>query len=409
MANSFSRYNKLKVNLKNSIEFLDLGLQPLANNYQKKTHKKKKEKKYRLKILFDKKNKLVSIKDTFSSKMMFNDKYPYRSSMSSTMLTSFKKLSNELKKNYNPKKILEIGSNDGSFLRNFSKKITIGIEPCSNIEKITKKKGFDTYAEYWTKKLAKKLVKKYQNVDLIYSANTITHIKNLDQVFKSILLILSKNGKLIIEDPSLLNCLKNNTYDQFYNEHIYVFSLIALEKIISKYDLQVFKVQNLAVHGGSTRYFIKRKSSKIKIENSVKQQRNKEIKFGLDKIKTYKSFAKRVINNKKKLIEIFDRLKSKNKKIIGYGATAKSTTILNYCNIKNDYISYFLDTTKDKQNKLLPGTKIPIVKYQGGIPKKIDFVFLGAWNFKKEIFKKEKKFILNGGKFIIHTPIPKII
>ena len=341
--------------------------------------------------------------------MMFNNKYPYRSSMSSTMLNSFKKLSVEIKKQFKPKKILEIGSNDGSFLRNFHKDVTIGIEPCSNIEKITKKNGFDTYPEYWDKKLAKKLVKKYRNIDLIYSANTITHIKNLDQVFKSILLILSKNGKLIIEDPSLLNCLKNNTYDQFYNEHIYVFSLIALENIISKYNLEVFKIQNLNVHGGSTRYFIKRKSSKIKIESSVENQRIKEIKFGLDKMITYKSFAKRVIDNKKKLIKIFNNLKSKNKKIIGYGATAKSTTILNYCNIKNTYISYFLDTTKDKQNKLLPGTKIPINKYQGGIPKEVDYVFLGAWNFKKEIFKKEKKFLLDGGKFIIHTPTPRII
>ena len=154
--------------LKHSIEFLDLGLQPLANNYQKKSQKKKNEKKYKLKILFNKKTKLVSIKDTFSSKMMFNDKYPYRSSMSSTMLNSFKKLSKEIKKDFRPKKILEIGSNDGSFLRNFPKSSTIGIEPCSNIEKITKKKGFDTYAEYWDKKLAKKLVRKYQNVDLIY-------------------------------------------------------------------------------------------------------------------------------------------------------------------------------------------------------------------------------------------------
>ena len=145
--------------MKNSIEFLDLGLQPLANNYQKKTHKKKKEKKYRLKILFDKKNKLVSIKNTFSSKMMFDDKYPYRSSMSSTMLTSFKKLSNELKKNYKPKKILEIGSNDGSFLRNFSKKITIGIEPCSNIEKITKKKALILMQNIGLKNLQKNLSK----------------------------------------------------------------------------------------------------------------------------------------------------------------------------------------------------------------------------------------------------------
>ena len=207
----------------------------------------------------------------------------------------------------------------------------------------------------------------------------------------------------------MLNCLKNNTYDQFYNEHIYVFSLIALKNIISKYNLEIFKIQNLNVHGGSTRYYIRRKSSKFKIEKSVKIQLNKEIKYGLNKIKTYRSFAKRVMINKKKLIKIFNNLKSKNKKIIGYGATAKSSTILNYCNIKENYISYFLDTTKDKQNKLIPGTKIPINKYQRNIPKDVNYVFLGAWNFKKEIFKKEKKFISNGGKFIIHTPIPKIL
>ena len=103
------------------------------------------------------------------------------------------------------------------------------------------------------------------------------------------------------------------------------------------------------------------------------------------------------------------RIISKKKKIIGYGVTAKSTTILNYCKIGKSYISNFVDTTKDKQNKYTPGTKIPIFKYPGFIEKDIDFVFLGAWNFKKEIFNKEKKFIKRGGKFIIHTPRPKIL
>ena len=112
---------------------------------------------------------------------------------------------------------------------------------------------------------------------------------------------------------------------------------------------------------------------------------------------------------KKKLIEIFRKCKKQNKKIIGYGATAKSTTILNYCSIYNSTIDYFLDTTKDKQNKYTPGTKIKIMKYKGFIEKDVDIIFLGAWNFKKEIFKKEKKFIKSGGKFIIHTPYPKII
>ncbi len=123
----------------------------------------------------------------------------------------------------------------------------------------------------------------------------------------------------------------------------------------------------------------------------------------------YFNFSKRVKKSRNKLKEIFQKLKKNNKKIIGYGATAKSTTILNYCGINYKYIDYFLDTTPDKQNKYTPGTKIKIHKYNNGIKKNVDFVFLGAWNFKDEIFKKEKKFINNGGKFITHRPYPKIL
>jgi len=394
--------------MKKIIDFLDLGQQPLANCYLDKQQIKKRERKYRLIICFDNENKLVSIKKTFSSKMMFNNKYPYRSSMSKTMQKSFQKLAKQIKK-IKPKKILEIGSNDGSFLKNFNKKLTIGVEPCANVERITKKQKFNTIPKYWNTKLAKNIVKKYGDIDLIYSANTISHIKDLNDVFKSISLVLSENGKLIIEDPSLLECLKRNTYDQFYNEHIYVFSYLSLKNILKKHNLEIYKIENLDIHGGSNRYFIKRISNKIKVENSVIKQKKQEIKYGLNKKSTYFEFKKRVENSKKKLISIFKNCKSKNKKIIGYGATAKSTTILNYCEINSQTIDYFLDTTKDKQNKYTPGTKIKIEKYKGAINKNVDYVFLGAWNFKKEIFKKEKKYIKSGGKFIIHTPYPKII
>jgi len=237
--------------MKNKIEFLDLGQQPLANYYLDKNQVKKKERKYRLIVCFDKQNKLVSIKKTFSSKMMFNNKYPYRSSMSKTMQKSFKKLSQQIKKEIKPKKILEIGSNDGSFLKNFNKKISIGIEPCSNVERITKKQKFNTIPKYWNMKLAKIILKNHGSIDLVYSANTISHIKNLSDVFKSINFVLSKKGVLILEDPSLLECLKKNTYDQFYNEHIYVFSYLSLKNILKRYDLEIYKIDNLDIHGGS--------------------------------------------------------------------------------------------------------------------------------------------------------------
>ncbi len=395
--------------MKKNIHFLDLGFQPLANNYLKYNQLNLKETKYRLKVGINPDTKLVSINKPISSKIMFNNKYPYRSSMSKTMIKSFKDLSKLINLRFNPNKILEIGSNDGSFIKNFSKRKVIGIEPCANVEKITKKLGFNTYPEYWNSTTARKILKKNGKVDLIYSANTISHIEDLDEVFKSLNIILDDHGVLIIEDPSLLECLKKNTYDQFYNEHIYVFSLIGLETILNKYNFEIFRVQNLKIHGGSNRYFIKKKINKRKISESVKINRNKEINYGIQNISTYKAFAKRVQYSKKKLNEIFDKISIKKKKIIGYGVTAKSTTILNYCKINGKLISYFVDTTKDKQNKYTPGTKIPIIKYQGFIEKDVDFVFLGAWNFKEEIFKKEKKFIKRGGKFIIHTPIPKII
>jgi len=129
----------------------------------------------------------------------------------------------------------------------------------------------------------------------------------------------------------------------------------------------------------------------------------------LNKINTYFQFEKRVKKSKNKLTSIFLKFKKSNKKIIGYGATAKSTTILNYCNIDNNIIDYFFDTTKEKQNKYTPGSLIKIKKYPGYIPNDVNLVFLGAWNFKNEIFQKEKKYIKSGGKFLIHTPYPRII
>ncbi len=388
--------------------FLDLGKQPLANNYL--NYFKKKQTKYNLKLFFNTKSKMVSISKRIPSKIMFNNKYPYRSSMSLTMKKSFNKLSNEIKKKFNPKIILEIGSNDGALISNFPKNKVIGVEPCKNLAKITKKEGFKTFNDYWNLKLSKKIKSIYNQIDLIYSANTLTHISNLDEVFKSISYLLSKNGILIIEDPSLLECLKKNSYDQFYNEHIYLFSAISVKKLLEKFKLEIFDIKNLSTHGGSLRYYIKRKNNKnLKIKKNVQKQIRKEIIHGLDKIKTYRKFSKNIKKSKIDLLKILNKVKKENKKIIGYGATAKVVTVLNYCNIDNRFISYFTDITPEKINSFIPGKNIKILKYKKNILKKYDYVFLGAWNFKKEIFNKEKKFIKEGGKFITHIPKPRII
>ena len=393
-------------------EFLDLGYQPLANKYLSNKDKLKKvnEETYRLKVGFNKKTKLVSLYKKIPVKKMFNNTYPYKSSMSKTMLNSFFKLSKKIKKKFNPKMTLEIGSNDGPLVRNFRKDEIICVEPCANLAKITKKMGYVTYNNYWNFDLSKKLKKKFNKIDLIYSANTITHIENLNDVFKSIDNLLSKNGVLIIEDPSLLECIKKVSYDQFYNEHMYIFSSISLNNLLKKFNLEFFDIDKLPTHGGSLRFYIKRKSNnKIKIKSNVSKQLNKELNFGLDKFSTYLKFKNKVIKSKKKLIMIINQLKKANKKIIGYGATAKATTILNYCNLNNKDIVHFVDTTPDKVGKFMPGKNIKILKYNKKLINNADYLFLGAWNFKNEIFLKEKNFLKRGGKFITHVPFPKII
>ena len=387
-------------------KFLNLGLQPIANSFL--TSKKKKEFKYNLSIGFNTKNFLVSLMKTVNPKKQYTKFYAHRASESKTMREAFKVVAVNLKKRFKPKLTMEIGSNDGVFIRNFKKDKIISIEPCLNLAKITKKNGFTTYPEFWDKKISKKIFKKYGLIDLVYSANTISHIPNLDETFLAIRNILSNKGVLVIEDPSLLEVIKNNTYDQFYDEHVYVFSAIAISKISEKYNLRLFDIDISSVHGGSIRYFICKKDCFHKNTLRLKKQIKKETHAKMNKFSTYLKFASKVKKSKKDLVQLLKKLKKNGKKIISYGATYKSTTIFNYCNL-GKYIDYVIDTTKNKQGKFTPGQHLKILKPEVGFNETVDYAYLGAWNFKKEIIKKEKNYIKRGGKFITHTPRVKII
>ena len=386
--------------------FLNLGRQPLANSFLKDIKEKtlRNEFFYNLKICFNTKNYLVSIKKPVNPKKQYTDKYAHRASESKTMRLAFKDVAKKLFKRFRPKSIMEIGSNDGVFLKNFNKKSVIAVEPCKNLARITKKL-FKTYDEFWNLKLSNKLLKeKKGEIDLIFSANTISHIPNLEETFKGISKILSKNGVLVIEDPSLLKVLKNNSYDQFYDEHVYVFSSLSMKNIVKKFGLRLFDIEHLSTHGGSNRYYICKEDGKYKSSSRLKKALKDEISHKLHKIESYFKFSKRVNLSRKKLFNLMKKLKKKKKKIISYGATYKSTTVFNYCKINSKIIDYVTDTTFNKQGKFTPGSHIKIISPKIGINKTVDFAFLGAWNFKKEIFIKEKNFLKKGGRFITHVP-----
>ena len=391
-------------------KFLNLGKQPIANSFLSSKSKKilSKEFFYNLSVSFNTKNFLVSITNPVDPKIQYTDEYAHRASESYTMRKAFKNIAYKIKKRFNPKIVMEIGSNDGVFIKNFPKKNIIAVEPCKNLAKLTKKK-FKTYPNFWNKKLAKKIFKISKKADIIFSANTISHIPNLKESFDAINFSLSKNGVLIIDDPSLCSVIQNNSYDQFYDEHVYVFSALAISNIVKESSLMLFDVEKLTTHGGSLRFFICKKDSNHKKSKKLLRILNEEKKAGLNKLSTFVKFSKRITKSKKDLVILLKKLKQKNKKIISYGATYKSTTVFNYCKIDNRYLDYVTDTTLNKQGKFTPGQHLPIVTPEKGMNNSVDYAFLGAWNFKKEILNKEKDFIKKGGKFITHVPFIKIL
>lgn len=367
--------------------FLNLGSQPLANNFLSRLDEK--EYFYTLEIGFDKETNLVSLINIPDSSLAFNENYAYVSSTSETMKNHFADCAKQIEKLFKPSSVLEIGSNDGIFIKNFNTNVAECVEPCKNFAQITTNIGYITYNNMFNENLPSN--KQY---DIIYAANSIPHIPNLDEVFKGIVKFLKDNGMFIMECPSLLSIINNYSYDQWYNEHPHTFSLLSLSKILKKYGLYIWKCEELPVHGGSYRVYI----NKIKSGNIDKIILKEKI-AKLDDFTTYIDFAKNIHIIKEKTIELVNKFD----KVVAYGATAKSTTVLNYCQIKPECI---IDSTPSKQNKYSPGMHIPIVPRIDGLYE-ADAILLTAWNYFDEIIKKEYDYLNKGGKFIV-LPNPYI-
>ena len=395
-------------------EFLDLGRQPIANAFLKEKDFDD-EFLFDLKVVFDTESKLVSIKNFVEPEKIFNENYPYTTSNSFPMVKHFKETAEMLMKEFNPLTVMEIGSNDGVFLKNWNNDNTIGVEPCSNFSLKTAHMGYQSYTSFWNTELSEKIKSHHGKRDLIYAANCICHIHDLDDTFKAVKNLLSKDGVFVFEDPSLLKILERNSYDQIYDEHPHIFSITALDNILMKNGLKIFRVENLSVHGGSNRVYVSHLPFHTFLRNrpvelTVRENLQREDDFGLNEFKTYQDFAKRVKKSKEDLMKLIRELRFVyNKRIMCIGATAKSTTVFNYCGIDTDLIELITDTTKDKQGMCAPGSHIPVVSRESIDINDYDYAYLGAWNFKDVIVNIESEFVQNGGKFITHVPKVEII
>jgi len=364
---------------------VSLGYQPLANNLLNK--KEEKCELYPLEVNYCEKCHNCQLSVSVNPKKMFTN-YLYTSSTSKVFREHFveaaKKHSKELKLNKKKSYIIDIGSNDGVALKPFLDlgfKKVLGIEPAKNLAKLANKNKIKTYNGFLEKKNLKKIKK---NADLILASNVFAHSDKLKEMAECMLSLLSKKGTIIIEVQYLMNTLKDLTFDNIYHEHYNYWSLTSLINFFNKFDAKIFKSERVDTHGGSIRVYIK-KDKKVKIDASVKKMLLEEDNFGIKKYETYKKFGEKVYKIRENVLQNIKKLKSQNKKIIGFGAPAKATTALNFFGIK-DEIDFIVEDNKLKHKKFIPGVKIPI-KNKNEIKNKDNIILVLAWNFYDSIKK----------------------
>ena len=364
---------------------VSLGYQPLANNLLNKRSEECEL--YPLEVNYCEKCHNCQLSVAVDPKKMFSN-YLYTSSTSKVFRDHFinaaKKYTKELKLNKKNSYIIDIGSNDGIALKPFLDlgfKKVLGIEPAKNLAKLANKNKIKTFNGFLEKNNLKKIKK---GADLILASNVFAHSDKLKEMAECMFKLLSKKGTLVIEVQYLLNTLKDLTFDNIYHEHYNYWSLTSLTNFFKQFNAKIFRSEKINTHGGSIRIYIK-KDQKIKIENSVKKMLKEEEKFGIKKFKTYQKFGEKVYSIRENVIKNLEKLKIRNKKILGYGAPAKATTALNFFGIDKQ-IEFIIEDNKLKHGKFIPGVKIPI-KSKKMIKDKNNLLIVLAWNFYDDIKK----------------------
>ncbi len=368
---------------------VSLGYQPLANNLLNK--KNDECELYPLEVNYCDKCHNCQLSVAVDPKKMFTN-YLYTSSTSKVFrdhfVTSAKKYIKSFKLNKTKSYIIDVGSNDGIALKPFLDlgfKKLLGIEPAKNLAKLANKNKIKTFNGFLEKKNLRKIKK---NADLILASNVFAHSDKLKEMAECMLDLISNKGVIIIEVQYLMNTLNDLTFDNIYHEHYNYWSLTSLVNFFNQFDAKIIKSELVDTHGGSIRVYIK-KDKKAKMESSVRKMLKEEESFGIKRFKTYQDFGKKVYKLRENVLRNLKKLKDKNKLVIGYGAPAKATTALNFFGISKE-IDFIVEDNKLKHNKFVPGVKIPI-KSKSQIKDKKNILIVLAWNFYKDIIKKNSE------------------
>lgn len=384
-------------------EFLNLGMQPLANSFLPNIAVAGHESMYPLRVMYCPVCSLCQLGEVIDPEILFRDYVYFSSGMPSS--PHYMAYADEIVRRFitSPNDmVVEIGSNDGHLLAEIQKRDinVLGVDPARNIAMQACAGGIETLPEFFSEQLAHKIRKQRGAAQVIIGNNVVAHIDDHHDLARGVATLLSDNGIFIFEAPYLADMFENLTFDTVYHEHLSYLSLRPLQKLFEQFGMEIFDARVFPVQGNSLRAYVCKKGA-YAIKPAVALLAQKEIDMGFDKLFSYKNLAERIEKLKNDVCQTVWELKQQGKKIACYGAPAKGNTLLNYFGLGADVLSFATEELLSKIGLLTPGTYIPVIHINDARKNPPDYYLLLAWNYKDVILEKEKEFRVNGGKFIL--------
>lgn len=393
-------------------EFLDLGRQPLSDAFREPGDTSE-EFFYRLAVGQCEKCTMVQLTEEVPREKMFHQDYPYHSSGSSVMREHFagvarRFLATELA---GPDPfIVEMGCNDGVMLGAIREAGVrhLGFEPSGSVAQAARAGGIRVRTAFFEDSTASQARAEEGPAQVVYAANTMCHIPYPDSIFRGVDALLAPDGVFVFEDPYLGDVVAKTSFDQIYDEHFFLFSAHSVQTMAAHYGFELVDVERLPVHGGEVRYTLARAGRRTP-SPAVAGLLAEEDAAGLSRLETLRGFAAGVMRIRDDLVELLRRLRAEGSRVVAYGATAKSATVANFCDIGPDLVSYVSDSTPAKQHRVTPGKHIPVRPPSAFRDPYPDYALLFAWNHADEIMANEQEFRRSGGKWISYVPAVRVI
>lgn len=389
---------------------LSLGRTPLANALLTAQQLNEPEETYPLELVFCPRCSLVQITETVPPEKLFRE-YVYLSSFSDTTLRHAADLSTSLmaSKHLEARSlVVEVASNDGYLLRNYKRAgiPVLGIEPATNIARVAEQRDIRTICDFFSEDLAVRLTGEGYKADVIHAHNVLAHVPDLNGFVRGFRKLLKPDGAIVVEVPYVKDMIDRCEFDTVYHEHLSYFSLTALDGLFTRNGLAIQNVERLPIHGGTLRVYA---GHEMNQNESVVQLLRDEKESGLGELNFYSDFAAKVGRLRDELVTLLRDLKTHHKRIAVYGASAKGTTLLNYCGLARETLDYVVDRSSVKQGRYTPGTHLKIYAPEKLLEDMPDYVLLLTWNFADEIYEQQSEYRKRGGRFIVPVPQVRVV